>query len=39
LHLIAGTLADLVDLPFVSAKADGERIKEVAITATTKRFT
>ena len=36
LHFIAGTFADLTDLPFVSAKADGERIKEVAITATTK---
>jgi len=38
-HLIAGTFADLTDLPFVSAKAEGEIIKEVAITATTKRFT
>jgi hypothetical protein len=38
-HLIAGTLADFVDLPFASAKAEGERIKEVARTATTTRFT
>ncbi len=39
LHFIAGTFADLTDLPFASAKADGERINEIAITATTKRFT
>jgi hypothetical protein len=37
-HLIAGTLADLTDLPFASAEAEGERNKEVAITATTTRF-
>jgi hypothetical protein len=38
-HLIAGTFADFVDLPFASAKAEGERISEVARTATTTRFT
>jgi hypothetical protein len=36
---MAGTFADFVDLPFASAKAEGERIKEVARTATTTRFT
>jgi hypothetical protein len=37
-HLIAGTLADLTDLPFASAKAEGERNKEVARTAITTCF-
>jgi hypothetical protein len=38
-HLTAETLADLTDLFFVSsAEAEGERIKEVARTATTTRF-
>jgi len=37
-HLIAGTLADLADLPFASANAEGDRIKEVARTAIITRF-
>jgi hypothetical protein len=38
-HLTAETFADLTDLFFVSsAEAEGERIREVAMTATTTRF-
>jgi hypothetical protein len=32
-HLIAGTLADLTDLFFVSANADGETMKVEAVSA------
>jgi hypothetical protein len=35
LHLIAESFADLTDLFLVSANAEGERMREVAITATT----
>jgi hypothetical protein len=38
-HLIAGTFADLTDLFFASAKAEGERTNDIAIAATIILFT
>jgi hypothetical protein len=38
-HLIAETFADLTDLFFASANAEGERTNDIAIAATITRFT
>lgn len=39
LHFTAGTFADLVDLPFASAKAEGEITSDIAISAISTLFT